>query len=326
MKHFLTFCLTCLLLHVIQAQETIPEVIPPSPDAAALGKYGNIPVGLHTGVPQIDIPLYTIKSGSLTLPISISYHASGIKVNEIASWVGLGWSLNAGGAVSRSVVGGCDETGFWVNSIKRASELSSADYDYTLMMANGADGESDLYFYNFGGRSGKFVYGKEGGANKVLIIPKEPLKIDFFTNHFEIIDEFGTKYIFSAVEVIQTLDGDVWMPFNSSYFLTDIFSADGKDNIHLSYTNDGTYTDTSPTFSETIGQLCTGAGPPQSQYQSAVSTGSSSRMIEAVRLSEITFANGKISFSKIPGRSDAAQGRLGSMQIKAKILTDPILL
>jgi len=76
-----------------------------SPEAASLGKYGEIPVSEYTGVPQIDIPLYTVKSGELELPISLSYHASGIKVNQEATWVGLGWDLMAGGCISRVVSG-----------------------------------------------------------------------------------------------------------------------------------------------------------------------------------------------------------------------------
>ena len=58
----------------------IPRQIPPSPTAASLGIYGAVPVGHYTGIPQIEIPLYEIKCGSLTIPISLSYHASGIRV------------------------------------------------------------------------------------------------------------------------------------------------------------------------------------------------------------------------------------------------------
>src|SRR5687768_15138488 len=79
------------------SQQTEP-VLPPSPTAASLGKYASIPVGHYTGVPNINIPIYTISSGPLQLPISMSYHAGGIKVEEVASAVGLGWTLNAGGA------------------------------------------------------------------------------------------------------------------------------------------------------------------------------------------------------------------------------------
>jgi hypothetical protein len=60
----------------------IANPVPASPDAAALGKYGSIPVGPYTGVPNISIPLYTIRSGDLTLPVSLSYHSSGSQVEE----------------------------------------------------------------------------------------------------------------------------------------------------------------------------------------------------------------------------------------------------
>ena len=135
------------------------QVIPPSPDAASLGKYGSIPVGLHTGVPNISLPIFTIKQGSLEVPISISYHASGIKVSETASWVGLGWTLNAGGAVSRSVVGKSDEYGFFGTTVKSAGQITQSDFSFLKPFADASgDYESDYYFYNFNGRSGKFVY------------------------------------------------------------------------------------------------------------------------------------------------------------------------
>ena len=64
---------------------SLPQIIPPSPTAAALGKYGDVPVGLYTGIPSINIPLYEINDGPLNLPISLNYHAGGIKVEEVAS-------------------------------------------------------------------------------------------------------------------------------------------------------------------------------------------------------------------------------------------------
>src|SRR5450432_1783014 len=80
-----------------------------SPTAASLGKYADIPVSYHTGIPQINIPLYTVKAGSLELPLGLSYHASGLKVSETLSWVGGGWSLDAGGVITRTVMGLPDE-------------------------------------------------------------------------------------------------------------------------------------------------------------------------------------------------------------------------
>ncbi len=69
----------------VAAGQDPTNLFPPSPTAAALAKYGDIPVGYHTGTPNISIPLYEVKSKELSLPISLSYHASGIKVADIAS-------------------------------------------------------------------------------------------------------------------------------------------------------------------------------------------------------------------------------------------------
>ena len=97
--------LTLVISYSSLAQEVeAPVITPPSPEAAAFSKYGNIPVSPHTGVANIEIPLYTIKVRDITVPISLSYHASGIKVSEEASRVGLGWVLNCGGIISRNIV------------------------------------------------------------------------------------------------------------------------------------------------------------------------------------------------------------------------------
>ena len=50
-----------VVIATAQESETsieVPAIVPPSPDVAALGKYGNTQVGLHSGIPQISIPLY----------------------------------------------------------------------------------------------------------------------------------------------------------------------------------------------------------------------------------------------------------------------------
>lgn len=81
----------------------------PAPNAAALGKYSDIPVSYFTGVPSISIPIYTVQEGPLSVPVALNYHASGVRVGEPASWVGLGWSLDAGGMVTRTVMGKPDD-------------------------------------------------------------------------------------------------------------------------------------------------------------------------------------------------------------------------
>ncbi len=86
----------------LENKDKIVEV-PQSPEVAAFEKYGNLPVNFYAGAPEISIPVFTHKGKEMSLPISLTYDATGIKVEQIATNVGLGWNLNFGGVVSREV-------------------------------------------------------------------------------------------------------------------------------------------------------------------------------------------------------------------------------
>ena len=53
-------------------------ITPPTPEATVFGKFGDIPVSFFTGTPNISIPIWEVNMKSLSLPISLSYHASGV--------------------------------------------------------------------------------------------------------------------------------------------------------------------------------------------------------------------------------------------------------
>jgi hypothetical protein len=83
--------------------------IPTSPEAALLGRFGDIPISYYTGTANISIPIYSIKESNIEVPITLNYHASGIKVEDQATWVGLGWDLSPGGSIIQEVRGIRDE-------------------------------------------------------------------------------------------------------------------------------------------------------------------------------------------------------------------------
>ncbi|MFM7858351.1 MAG: hypothetical protein ACKO96_42140 [Flammeovirgaceae bacterium] len=78
----------------------MPSKLAVSPEAASLGKYVDFPISLHTGTPAIGIDLYQLSTYNYKHPIALNYHASGVKVQEIASRQGIGWSLQAGGIIT----------------------------------------------------------------------------------------------------------------------------------------------------------------------------------------------------------------------------------
>jgi hypothetical protein len=101
----ITLFITVLLSQQNSIAQNKPytEISVATPTAASLGKYTDIPVSYHTGVPQIEIPFYTAKAGPLSLPISFELPCRRIKGYGTASWVGAGWALNAGGVINRTV-------------------------------------------------------------------------------------------------------------------------------------------------------------------------------------------------------------------------------
>jgi hypothetical protein len=58
-----------------------------------------MPVSEYTGIPNISVPLFEVEEDGVKFPLMLSYHAGGIKVNQDASWVGLGWDLYLGSIV-----------------------------------------------------------------------------------------------------------------------------------------------------------------------------------------------------------------------------------
>ena len=71
-----------------------------TPEAAAFKKYGEEAVNEYTGTADISVPLYTIRCKDIEIPLVLRYDASGIKVEQYASWVGLGWNLMVGGCIN----------------------------------------------------------------------------------------------------------------------------------------------------------------------------------------------------------------------------------
>lgn len=212
-KNFVILILFNFIINfTINGQNTnqLPQVIPPSPNASALSKYVDIPVATSTGIPNINIPIYSISEGDITVPISLSYHSSGVKVEEISSWVGLGWSLNAGGIISRTVrMNPDDMVNGYINSFYTVDHLASLPHDVTgendyfqlnQVKEGYRDYEPDIFTFNFGNYSGRFIYNQI--TNSFIQTPNSNLKIHPGYNEtgqiisFIIITENGLKYHF----------------------------------------------------------------------------------------------------------------------------------
>lgn len=64
---------------------------PKTPEVYQMQKYGKQDITLYTGRPNINIPLFSIQYGQINLPFKMSYTSNGIRGDEEASRIGLGW-------------------------------------------------------------------------------------------------------------------------------------------------------------------------------------------------------------------------------------------
>lgn len=182
----------------------MPNISPPSPTVAGFMKFEEVPVNNYSGIPDISIPIYSIKtlSKDVSIDLSLKYHPSSIAVKETASYTGLGWNLSAGGTISRTVRGLPDEIykqgdiegfvktrmGIYNNTV---SYNSNQYYQVLSLFGNVSnpeqaniiseflwnafekgiyDTEHDLYQINFMGKSGRFYLKKNIQNNNLEVV------------------------------------------------------------------------------------------------------------------------------------------------------------
>lgn len=222
---YLLFCVTVFAQNKVS--DLINDKFPVSPNAASLGIFGAIPVGHYTGTPSISIPIYEIDLDGKKIPINISYHASGIRVNQEASWVGLGWALNAGGMITRQINNGEDfgqdtprMDGYYYNRsldsyLNYFHDRDMTPLDFELMPlaqklsfaehVQTNDVEPDLYNFNFASYSGVMLTGNiemagnsKSIAKGIVRNSKEYLDISYNIKESQwvIYDGMGFVYYF----------------------------------------------------------------------------------------------------------------------------------
>ncbi len=254
-------------------QELKKSPIAPSPNASAIGKFGEIPVSLSTGIPSVSVPIYAYKGSSngFGLDVSLRYHAGGHKVDDMASNVGLGWSLSAGGVVSRSMRGRPDDMPYGYIHTGNLPNFFTANFDYAytepgsstsinngicydnsgdyLTVKNIAegelDGECDIFQFSVGNIAGKFYFKKNG---EIQLVSQSNIKITYSFNssplyitEFIITDESGNKYYFNEKEWTSAnsiLGSAPPVPpiYISSWYIKKIVAADSNKEIVFNYT------------------------------------------------------------------------------------------
>jgi YD repeat-containing protein len=347
MKKFFFFSLLILLASSCFAQPTLDEVkqhsfprgyTMSSPEAAGMTKVVDIPVDLPTGRPSINIPIYTINTGKQTVPIYLTYDAGGIKVGQNASAVGLGWSLVAGGAITRTIrdkddlmaafhyedIGGLT----WDGSSASVSgqNATQQDVSFKVCYQNG-DALPDLYMFNASNDAGRFVW--LGNTLGYKTLPKQDYYIssDLSANTWKIVNSSGTIFNFGGIDAtgnkayeqtnVVTRDNNPGASSGllnelghvSAWQLTSMSNFDGSDIVNFTYHQ--TYTEQFGGGAEsiifgTIGNTSTTF--TTSVIRSAI-THSLSHQINGQIIDKISFNGGVVEFHSVFNSSTSSSAR-----------------
>lgn len=248
MKQHIFMFVIIWVTHTVSAQIPQEPKNLQSPNVATLGLFGEIPVSPFTGTPSIGILLDNIQDGDIEFQLSMDYHSAGIRPDQHPGWTGLGWGLQAGGAIYRVVNDMPDEynnpkyssganSGYYFNhDVLNTSRWNERAYLREVAQSNKMllDTEPDEFNFSFLGYSGKFYLSHDGiwqvQCDKPLIVQFNGTFLDIpfdkngtlaatFGNFpcfsgFTIYGEDGTAYIFGG----KTSAIDYSMGFFSQYF------------------------------------------------------------------------------------------------------------
>lgn len=244
-------------------QVDIPYYQYKSPEAAAFRTYGEYAINEFTGNPDINIPIYTLNYKDIEIPITLTYDASGIKVDQDASWVGLGWNLLAGGCINYVAAGDIDP---------RTLNTSATDWDQFVSQGSGdintftsnltisnngqvssnnslkddlmhGYGETDYFSANFIGQTLLFIYDRLTNQYKIIGNSSDVYKIEDLNScsyanidnaHWKITDGNGTQYYFMKGEI--TNGTSFQSIYTSVWYLHEIVTSEGS-MVSFSYTS-----------------------------------------------------------------------------------------
>lgn len=330
MKRKIHLMLFCLFLLNPAFSQTFNSLGFPSANSNLSGTSGggaeNVDVDLYSGAAKINIPIASLVSKQLSIPVSLNYLGSqGIKVQDYSGKVGLGWQLNAGGHITRVVRGFPDEAlngylgGFnakkvagWIrDGIPLGPEFTGGSSGVPT-----ADGEPDLFYINTPFFNLQFVYdetGKPITSNDSGFIIRRSILDDSFT----VIDENGTVYKFGNSgqyeKSVVNLYGTPYT-FGSTYYLTSIANPHTKELIEFTYVA-SPYNENMVHHSSTVSVFNTMyTSCPKLEHHQVTTT-----ILSPLHLSKIKSSTGEIVFNYVFNRQDLPNaGSLTSIAVRSR--------
>ncbi len=301
--------------------------LPPPAEAASINKGGDVGVNLSSGAPSISIPLASGSSRFISVNASLNYASNGIRVNDLAPFTGLGWSLNCGGAVTRTTLGMPDEDRLQYNTdFTNWTKLTVTPIDRPTMnyLTGVRDRESDVFSFSVNGYiDGKFILNDQ---RVPILISGKNCKISVLNgiikDGFQVIDDKGTIYQFTEKDTsyydrgaCATDPGERVRPVFNTWHLSKIIMP-YQDTVYFNYTSNNYRYVADVNENESI-CITSGVGGCGSEDPSATcplfseqyTRCQTQQEVKGRILKEVIFVNGKLEFEYTDNRKDMVGGK-----------------
>ena len=282
------------------------------------------------GQARISIPIYEIDLDGKKFPIALSYHTDGTRVAQEATWIGLGWTLQAGGCVVRQVQGTDDFAARGCYNLTDAPWLTNPRFEvtdqnlekYMGYFKGDYDAEPDMFYFNAGGHSGSMYFDVLKNNRQLNAVPtiqtqEKVVKMVYNTSNktWTMTDLEGYVYSFSTKEItyyfLNTIDffqtditrSHIFPYYNEPQIVTawmlDSVTSPNGGKITFSYKKESIFTPISTTEDViSLSKIVNGQLSSQSPqyFTNKFNYNYSYSKIEQWTLSAITFEGGKVEF------------------------------
>lgn len=138
------------------------------------------PIGTFTGTVPVSFPLYTLRTGPLSLDFSLEYNnTGGVRVEEAAGNIGLGFSVpGAANKITRIMRGLPDDGGYGrLNNSRKPGNFDCSDMNVVSAYSNynQIDLQPDIFMYNINGETGSFFFAED---KTVIMMQNAPFEIN----------------------------------------------------------------------------------------------------------------------------------------------------
>jgi len=232
-------------LYSSQSSDTGTEITYPTPAAASLATYNNVPVSMQTGVPDISYPLISVPTNSKKVQINLglNYHSGNTGSDQGTGNVGKGWTLLGPSMISKELIADFDEK---YDDAEVLHVYKKNEFD-------------DMYNFSIPGESGKFRILRDTINNTFQILQLTPYtsKIEYHRNNnnstliidsFTVTSDTGIQYKFQEYDISRQnvfLWAHPWnggimgnKKYRSAYHLTSILDEKNIEIVKYTYFRD----------------------------------------------------------------------------------------